>query len=211
MHLDPYNFLTFVKDVVTGSTPASGGFLRDLVIPLSAGDWATTRVVDTSDAGAAADPVIEGGAHLEASETNGRVVKVEEATDTIGFLSIVVPRDYDEALDHLTVRVLANQITVSTDNDVELDVELYVKNAGAALSADKNPTKPGTVLTTAAQWITFNLSGFGLKRLDVVHLKLITNGANDTDGEEIVLGGIQAEYRSCLVSYNRTAGSEDLR
>lgn len=139
---------------------------------------------------------------LTADETNARVIKVEETIDSIGNIIWPVSRDYDENTDVLIIRVLASQLTSSTDNDVELDSQIYIKRAGVALSADKDITAPGTVLSTTEQWIEFDLTGLGLLRDDIVTFKLITNGANDTDGEEVLIHALEFAYRSCLVSYD---------
>jgi hypothetical protein len=211
----PNNFLMNVKNIVTGGkavTSASesatdSGFWRDIVIPLGAVDWNTVLTVDTSDAGGAADPVLYGGAYLTADETNARVAKVEEAIDSIGHLTFPVPRDYDEATDVMKVRVLASMLTVSTDDDVELDSEVYVKTAGSALGSDLNPTAPGTVLSTTETWLEFDLTGNSLERDDVITFELITNGANDTDGEEVLIHAVQVSYRSTLVSYDKEDAS----
>jgi hypothetical protein len=208
------NFLTELKAIVMGGglndaghPYNDAGFLRDILIPLSALDLNTTLTVDTSDAGASDDAVLYGGAYLTADETNARVVKVEETTDDIAHLTFPVPRDYDEATDVMKVRVLASMISVSTDDDVELDSEIYVKTAGSALGSDLDVTKPGTVLSTTAQWLEFDLTGNDLERDDVVNFQLITNGGNDTDGEEVLIHAVQVVYRSTLVSYNRSDAS----
>lgn len=207
MKLSLNNFLYGIKQIVTGDTTSDGGILRDVPIPLAAIDLNTTLTVDTSDAGAAADPVLYGGAYLAADETNARVVKVEEAIDSVGHITFPVPRDYDEALDTLKVRVLASQLTQSTDDDVELDSEVYVKTAGSALGSDLDPDAPGTVLSTTEQWIEFDLSSNDLTRDDVVNFELITNGANDTDGEEVLIHAVKLVYRSTIVSYNEEDAS----
>lgn len=144
---------------------------------------------------------------LTADETNARVLKIEETVDSVGNLVIKVPLDYDEASDTLKVRVLASQLTVSTDNDVELDAEVYRKRAGVALTADLNPTAPGTVLSTTEQWVEFDLSGNTFLRDDVLTVELITNGANDTNAEEVLIHDVEVLYRSCLVSYDREDAS----
>ena len=210
------NFLTEIKQIVMGggrgsdgSPKADAGFLRDLVIPLSALDLNTVLTVNTNDGGATDDPVLYGGAYLAADETNARVVKVEETIDSIGHLTFPVPRDYDEATDVLKVRVLASMLTVSTDDDVELDSEVYVKTAGAALGSDLDPDAPGTVLSTTEQWLEFDLTGNSLTRDDVVNFELITNGGNDTDGEEVLIHAVQVAYRSTLVSYDRVDASDN--
>lgn len=149
---------------------------------------------------------------LTADETNARVLKVEEAIDSVGNLTWAVPRDYDEAADSVTVRVLASMVSVSTDTDVELDMEAYVKTAGSALGSDLDPTAPGTVLSATEQWVEFDLGGNGINRDDVLTVELITNGANDTNGEEILIHAVELVYRSTLVSYyDETTGGVTLR
>lgn len=202
MKLSLNNFLYGVKQIVTGDNVVDGGFLRDVPVPLAALDLNTAINYDGSAVGAAVATL--SGAYLAADEINARVVKVDAATDSIGHLTIPVPRDYDEALDTLKVRVLASQVAVSTDNDVELDSEVYVKTAGSALGPDLNPTAPGTVLSTTEQWIEFDLSGNSLDRDDVVNFELITNGANDTASEEVLIHAVEYVYRSTLVSYDET-------
>ena len=147
---------------------------------------------------------IEAGANVAivADETNARVLQVTNANDTVGYLTMPIPRDYDETQDELYVRVLASQLTVSTDNDVELDSELYVKKAGVALGSDLDPTAPGVVLAAAEKWITLDLSGNGLVKDDVANFVLITNGANDTSGEEVQIHAAEVLYRSTIVAYN---------
>jgi hypothetical protein len=141
-------------------------------------------------------------AGLVADETNARVLKIEEGVDSVGNITWAVPRDYDEETDVLTMRILASQLTSSTDDDVELDAEVYIKTAGSALGSDVGPAAPGTVLTTAEQWIEFDFKGLGLARDDVVTIEVITNGLNDTDGEEVLIHAVELAYRSCLVSYD---------
>lgn len=200
MQFDPTHFLKQIQRLVTGHR----GFWKDIPMPLGSLDLNTTRVVNTSDAGSATDPVLESGAFLTADETNARVVKVDDATDSIFHFTLAVPRDYDETNDGFKVRVLASQLTSSTDDDVELDAEVYVKTAGSALGSDLNPTAPGTVLSTTEQWVEIDLSGNSLKRGDVVNFELITNGANDTDGEEVLIHAVEATYRSTLVAFDKT-------
>jgi len=143
---------------------------------------------------------------LTADETNARVLKVEETQDNIGHLGWQGPRDYDEATDRLTLRVLASQVTVSTDNDVKLDVELYRKRGSAVLSSDLAPSFTSDsnvpVLSATEQWIVFNLHGLDFNRDDVLNIELISNGANDTNGEEILIHAIELVYNSTLVSYH---------
>lgn len=142
-----------------------------------------------------------------ADETNAKVYKVEEGQDTVGTVRWQVPRDYDEETDELTVRVLASMVSVSTDDDVELDAQVYKKTAGSALGSDLDPTKPGTVLSTTEQWLEFDLGDNSLARDDVLFFTLITNGANDTNGEEVLIHDLEFLYRSTLVSYDEEDSS----
>lgn len=152
-----------------------------------------------------------------ADETNALVEKIDAATDTVGNIVWAVPRDYDESAQAVTLRILTSQLAVSTDDDVELDLEVYHKVPGTALSADRNPTKPGTVISTTEAWIEFDLSTIfasnNISRDDVITMKLITNGANDTAGEEVLIHDTQLIYRSTLVSYDKetTIQAFDLR
>lgn len=193
MKLSLNNFLYGIKQIVMGDNETDGGFWKDVPIELAG--------VDASS-----------NVSLSADETNGRVLLVEETNDSVFHLTRPIPRDYDEAVDKLKVRVLASQLLQSSDDDVELDSEVYVKTAGSALGSDLDPEAPGTVLSTTEQWIEFDLSGNGLTRDDVVNFELITNGANDTDGEEVLIHAIELAYRSTLVSYDeQDANGNDLR
>lgn len=155
---------------------------------------------------------IQAALKLTVDETNARVLKVEETIDNIGHIIYTVPRDYDEAVDVLTLRVLASMVSVSTDDDVQLDAEVYIKKAGVALTADQNPTKPATILSTTEQWLEFDLSGYGLNRDDVIIIELLTDGHNDTNGEEVLIHDLELVYRSTIVSYEETDSSgNDLR
>jgi hypothetical protein len=145
-----------------------------------------------------------------ADETNALVQKVDAAVDTVGNVVWKVPRDYDEVSQTVILRVLASQLTSSTDNDVELDLEVYHKVPGTALTADLNPTAPGTVLSTTEQWVEFDLSTIFATtgsnspvRDDVITMEIITNGANDTAGEEVLIHDVELVYRSSLVSHRK--------
>jgi len=144
---------------------------------------------------------------LTTDETNARVIRVEETIDNIGSVVVVIPRDYDEATDYLVLRVLTSQATLSVDNDVQLDSEFYRKRAAVALSADLAPAAPATILSTTEQWIDFVYTGLAVRRDDVVTIKLITNGANDTDAEEVLIHGIELVYASTLVSYDEATST----
>jgi len=161
---------------------------------------------------AALNAAMSGTAAMTLVEVNALAYKIPATINDIGHVHFIVPRDYDEATDTLKIRVLADMVSVAVDTDVQLDAQVYVKHPGSALSADKNPTKPTTILSATAQWLEFCLSRYGLKWGDVVDFKLITDGHNDTAGEEVCIRAIVPVYRSTLVSYNeRDSSGNDLR
>ncbi len=141
---------------------------------------------------------------IAADETNAIVAKVTLANDVVFNQDIAIPYDYDEAQDHLKVRVLVSMLTLSTDDDVEVDAEAYKKRAGVALGSDVAPVKVGTVLTVAEQWIETDVSGNTLIADDILIFKLITNGGNDTSGEEVLLHAVQIEYKTDIVAFDNT-------
>jgi len=154
------------------------------------------------------DAAIREKLSLTADETNARVLRLPEDIDTIGNIVWAVPRDYDEATDELKLRVLASMETKSTDTDVQLDSEFYIKSPGVALTADQNPSAPGTVLSTTEQWVEINLSRKGLQRDDVAIIELITNSGNNTAAEEVLIHAVELVYRSCLVSYDEQTSTK---
>lgn len=236
MNITPDNFLVHIKNLVTGGgrtggqpthdagylKRAEGVTLQSLATPAAA----ATAVAFPATAGSAgwnasgdvtlviarfaaliADvAAIRAKLGMTADETNARVLKIEDDIDTVGNIVFPIPRDYDEATDELRLRVLASQLTVSTDNDVKLDAELYRKRAGVALTADLAPSFTADsavpILSTVEQWIEFDLSQLSFLRDDVATIELITNGLNDTDGEEVLIHAIELVYRSTLVSYD---------
>lgn len=217
MLFDPSNFLTHVRSLVTGggrktdgSPYLDSGFVVDVPVQLGAVDLRTVINYDGSEAGAAIATL--SGSYLAANETNARVIRVDAGTDAIGTLTFPIPRDYDEATDELKVQVHASMVTLSTDDDVQLDSSTFIKKPSTVLGPDISPAAPSTLLTVAGVTIDFDLSGNGLERQDIVNFNLLTNGANDTTGEEVLIHGLQFSYRSTLVSYNEeTTGGVLLR
>lgn len=192
MILSPDNFLVHIKNLVTGGGRTGGEPVHDAGYLKRAEGVTLQSLVDTSA--------------LVAHETNARVILIEQTVDTAGSISFPIPRDYDEATDEFRLRVLASQLTLSVDDDVKLDVELYRKRAGTALSADLAPSftsDPAVpILSVAEQWVEFDLSQLTFLRDDVATIEVITNGLNDTDGEEVLIHAVELVYRTTLVSYD---------
>jgi hypothetical protein len=137
---------------------------------------------------------------IAADETNAIAAIVQETNDIVFLQDFIIPIDYDVVSDHLKVRVLVSMLTVSTDTDVEVDMEVYKKTAGSALGSDLDPTAPGTILSTTEQWIEFDLSGNSWDVEDIAFIRLITNGGNDTNAEEVALHAVEIEYKSLVVA-----------
>lgn len=120
--------------------------------------------------------------------------------------SFVVPRDYDEALDHLKLNV-AGRMASSTDTP-DLDVVVTLTREGESDSTIQAST---TVLSLSDSYQTgvLDLSGNDIQRGD--HLDIaVTLGAHATDAAERL--AVNPEYRSTLVSYNEQDDSNnDLR
>jgi hypothetical protein len=195
--------------VMTSLTDNSGGTADNTLADVEAAYTEATLANNFADLARKVNEIIT---HLQmtADETNARVFKVEEAVDSIGHIVFAIPRDYDEATDHLVLRVLASMVSVTTDDDVKLDVELYRKRAGVALSADLAPSFTSDadvpVLSATEAWIEFDLGQLTFLRDDVAIIEIITNGANDTNGEEVLIHSLELVYRSTLVSYDETDG-----
>jgi hypothetical protein len=135
-----------------------------------------------------------------ASEANIRVLNAAAGSTTIGYLTYPIPRDYDEATDKFAVRMLMN-MTGATDTPQQT-VTLYDKRPGSAATAGTASTD-GSNLSATESWHQFNFNGLGLKRDDVVTIKIVS-GAHTTDSIQIY--GIEVTYLSTLVSYNRSSG-----
>lgn len=174
----------------------AGTFLRKLLFTTPGDGFVTRRPIPLAALNLGTNVAIA------ADETNAIVAKVTLANDVVFNQDWSIPFDYDEAKDHLKVRVLVSMILVSTDTDVEVDMQAYKKTPGSALGSDLDPTAPGTVLSTTETWLEFDLSGNGFSAEDVAIFKLITNGGNDTSGEEVQLHATEIEYKSDLVAYN---------
>ena len=114
----------------------------------------------------------------------------------LGAASFVVPRDYDEATDHLKLNC-AGRMDGSTDTPT-FDVVVTRTRPGASDSTVQSSTTVFT-LSDSYQEAVLDLSGNGLQRGD--HLDIaVTLGAHTTDGAERL--AVQPEYRSTVVSYN---------
>lgn len=129
----------------------------------------------------------------------------------IGTISFPVPRDYDEASDHLSIRLMAQ--LANADASITVTGTATVKPIATGTASTKSAvtaTAPfGTAnqpLSTTEQVLDINLSGFGLKRDDVVSVALAIVGT--TTGNTYVFA-VEKHFDSCIVSYNETDNTQN--
>lgn len=129
---------------------------------------------------------------------------VSAASQTsLGQLTFQIPRDYDESVDKLDFRFLA-QMAGNTNSDVTIDAAVYRKRVGAALSSDLDPTISGAINTLAdlADWVEVRSHGDGWQAGDAVCIDF-TTATHTTDAVHVY--GIEVVYASDLVYFE---GSE---
>ena len=116
----------------------------------------------------------------------------------LGNLTFLVPRDYDQSVDKMRIRFLANS---AGDTDTPtIDATCYRKRAGSALSADLDPTISAAVnnSTALAGWVEVKLEGESLRPGDVISLDF-TASAHATDA--LNLYALEVVYYSCFVYF----------
>ena len=113
-----------------------------------------------------------------------------------------VPWDYDQSIDIMKVRFLA-QMGGATNSAVKLDAALYQKKVDAAVSADLNPTISAVIptSTTKAEWIEIVATGLGLVAGSGLNWVITQSAAHTTDA--IWIYDVEVEYYSDLVYYDR--------
>jgi hypothetical protein len=131
-------------------------------------------------------------------ETYFEGVRLASSQTDLGSLTFQIPRDYDESVDKLYIRFLAN--SGGDTNTPTIDAAMYRKRAEAALSADIDPTISGAVNnnTNKADWVEIVSEDDGWKAGDAVTC-LFTSSAHTTDNLEIY--GLEVVYASDLVYY----------
>lgn len=147
---------------------------------------------------------------LDVTETNIRAQNYPASTTNAGIYTFVVPRDYDEATDSMDLHILA-AMSGSTDTPTLTGAAYYKRpgSAAATITASVNGVALGggttaLALSSADQLFTFNFSKASLKRNDAVTV-VLTVGAHTTDS--LLIYGAYPVYRSTLVSYNETDGT----
>ncbi len=136
-----------------------------------------------------------------AVETSFDALVITNSQTDIGRLVFNVPRDYDQSLDYLKLRFLAES---AGDTDTPtIDGAIYRKRAGAALSDDLDPTISGAVNTNTAKagYVEVDCSDLDLRPGDAVNIEL-TSSAHTNDSLHIY--GLEAVYKSDLVYFSKT-------
>jgi hypothetical protein len=135
----------------------------------------------------------------EALETNFDGIVVSNGQTDLGSLTFQIPRDYDESVDKLDIRFLANS---AGDTDTPtIDCAMYRKRAEAALSADIDPTISGAVNnnTNKADWVQVRSHGDSWQAGDAVTC-IFTTSAHATDALHIY--GLEVVYASDLAYFD---------
>lgn len=209
MHLSPDNFLTQIKNLVTGGglgyfstgVLANGGYYHDTQILLQPTVTSTTIVnVATSTGSSTAFGIavnVFSGAYV-----NGIFQVSTSAGSTIGSTSFMIPRDYDEESDVSALRILVAKAGAGS-----LLPALTFAGDTLALGASTKVAitgSTGTLLTSTAitQIQDFNFSGQGLKRDSLVTMAIGSNGAVSTAGQDLEILGVEFTYASDLVSFS---------
>lgn len=219
MRFSESNILYGLKQLVTGrngdDTPVAGGLLP--------GTSSTTlSSTQSADGGIKKDNILPlsgiviltSGTALKLSTiTNYTAVPAVEtaATDTsIGYVSFLVPRDYDEASDHLTLRIAvmlaAADVGITLTGTANVTVPGSVPSAKTAVTATVPFATTLAALGTTEQIVDINLSGYGLKRDNVVSVLLAYVGT--TSGVADIFG-LHIHFDSTIVSYNDTDATDN--
>ena len=135
-----------------------------------------------------------------AVETSFDALVVTNAQTDLGRLVFQVPRDYDQSLDYLRLRFLAESAG-NTDTPT-IDAAIYRKREGVALSADLDPTisLATNTLLALADWVEVNCDGLDLRPGDALNIELTTS-AHTTDSLHVY--GLEAVYKSDLVYFEK--------
>lgn len=125
-------------------------------------------------------------------------VQLASSQTALGTLTFQIPRDYDESVDKLDIRFLANS---AGDTDVPtIDATMYRKRAGAALSSDIDPTISAAVNsnTTKAGWVEVRSHSDSWQAGDAVTI-ILASSAHTTDALNVY--GLEVVYASDLAYF----------
>lgn len=191
--LDAYNFLSQIKNLVTG-----GGRLKDGVMPQQDAGY----VVDRPNL--VAESILVSGVTYIADSNGFPVLNAAASNTAVAVVPFMVPRDYDEATDTMTLNIVAHMGgATDTPTLTVAGKKQVIGSAPASLVAPTGVSLTTAALSATATLYTIALRGNGLLRNTLVEIT-ITSGAHTTDAIQVL--DIHFDYRSTLVSYNETDG-----
>ena len=135
-----------------------------------------------------------------AVETSFDALVIASSQTSVGYLTFGIPRDYDETVDKLHFRFLAQ----SAGTDVPtIDGAIYRKRAGAALSADLDPTISAAIntATALADWVEVVSQGDGHKAGDAICANFTTSAHTS---HAVHIYDLEVVYASNLAYFDKT-------
>lgn len=210
LHFSPDNFLSQVKNLVTGggngifSTGllADGGYKHDAPLLIQPTSTSSVKVATSTGSSTSFDFPVYSGAYV-----NGIFQVSLTAGSTIGSTSFQIPRDYDEESDLSILRVLCNKAgsgTLLPAITFRGDRLPIGNNTKTAITASTSALLSSTAST---QVVEFNFSGASFKRDDLLTIALGSNSAISTAGQEFQILGVELTYASDLVAFSSSTDS----
>lgn len=191
MSMNPGQFLLNLDRIVTGH-----GFRKSVPVHLNECHKYDDGALLTTTVSAAGYDMLD-------TSSKQRVIFVDDDETSMFGFNFSVPQDYDESVDKFRIRALVSMDGGITDT-VYLDAEIYRKRAGAAATADLDPTAETTAIPAAvasAVWSEVDADGNSLQGGDQLTVVLKT-GEHTTDG--ILVYGIEIVYAGDIVYYDET-------
>lgn len=187
MKLSLNNFLIGIKQIVTGSNrPALVGG-----VPGADGGFNLDVTYDLGD-------VVLGSGTTFTTTSNVPLLSNAASNTSIGTITQLIPRDYDEASDKFLVRVIAK--SAGGTNSPTITIASSTTVLGGTVGVTGSTVVSGATSSTLTAY-EFDLSGQGLVR-DAILSATITIGAHTTDAFQVF--AIEIVYSSCVVSYKDT-------
>lgn len=184
------NFLKGLEALVTGD-----GYKKSYPLPLSNWHDSGGLLLTTTLSAMGHDLLDTGSKQL--------VIFIDDDETSMGIVPFSIPQSYDSTLDKLRIRLLVSMDGGTSNAEVLITSALYRKRAGAAATADLDPTDDtDTYIPSAvadAKWIEINADGNGLQGGDQMTLHL-TSGSHATDG--IIIYGAEFIINDDLAYYN---------
>ena len=187
-NMNPATFLHNCERIVTG--------IEGLKVSIPGLDINSLRDADGIILTASTEP------GRNALETNFDGVDVSSSQTDLGSLTFMIPRSYDATIDKMRIRFLVQ--SAGDTNTPTIDCAMYRKRAGAALTADIDPTISAAVNnnTTLAGWVEIVSEGDGWEPGDAVTC-IFTTSAHTTDALNIY--ALEVVYISDLAYWEEDA------